>query len=77
MAAKSSKKAPAKAPAKKSKPRLKVTRDAVTYTLSAEEQAQMKACLKRSGRITIKFKEITVTKLPSSLESSVVDPVVD
>ncbi len=42
----------------------------ITIKLTAAQQKQAQKCLERSGKITLRFKEISVTRLPRSLSSS-------
>jgi len=44
-----------------------ITPAALVFYLSEEHQEKARECLKKSGKITISFKEITVTKLPETL----------
>jgi len=48
-----------------------VTPSAIVITLHEKLQQQAKECLRKSGRITFSFKEISVTKLPTTLADGV------
>lgn len=46
-----------------------VTQSAIVVPLDAATQKLAEACLKNSGKVTFKFKEVQVTKLPSTIAS--------
>jgi hypothetical protein len=46
-----------------------VTEHEVTFKLSDDQKKQAKECMKKAGKITIGFNEITVTKLPATLDN--------
>jgi hypothetical protein len=49
-----------------------VTQNAIVISLTEAHKQQMQRCIKRSGEVKITFREISVTKLPSTLHTSVV-----
>jgi hypothetical protein len=60
----------------KAVPNVDVLPHAILITLDKKQQAAMKRCLAKSGKITMRFEELTVTELPSIGSRSVV-PVSD
>jgi hypothetical protein len=48
-----------------------VAQGAMVINMSPQMQQKAKNCLKRTGKINISMKEISVAELPSALESSV------
>ncbi len=58
----------AKTPAKKRASKKSAsTSSARPVTLNARQMSAAKKCLERSGKITLGFKEITLTRLPKSI----------
>jgi len=41
-----------------------VTPSAIVITLDEKQQRQAKECLKKSGKLTLAFKELSITRLP-------------
>ena len=58
------------------KNRVSLTSDSLVVKLTAENRKAMEQCLKKSGKIVLKFKQIEVTKLPG-IGNMVTDPTVD
>ena len=48
-----------------------VTPHTLVLSLSEEQQYKARECLAKTGEITFKFKEISVTKLPELLDNGV------
>ena len=47
-----------------------VTHSVVVVPLDPSQQQQAKDCLQKSGKITIRFKEVEVTQLPGTISES-------
>ena len=48
-----------------------MTSSAILITLDDKLRKQARACLRKSGKITVSFKEISVTRLPVTLKDGV------
>jgi len=51
--------------------------DRIVVHLSRQQQAAMKRCLERSGKITIRFDKFSITKLPAIIFPPVTSIVAD
>ena len=52
------------------------TKDSVLFQLTPELKKQMKDCIKRSGSVSLTFKEVSVAKIPGVGTTSV-EPISD
>lgn len=57
---------------KRRKGEVKVTPTSVVFTLKARQRARAEKCLKNTGKITLGFREVEVTKLADLVNSSVI-----
>jgi hypothetical protein len=48
-----------------------ITDSALVISLTPDQQKQAQECLRKSGKISFSFKEISVTKLPQVLDNGV------
>jgi len=61
----------AETPPAEAEHRVIMTSSAVVFTLSPKLQRQAQRCMTKNSKVTVSFKEISVTKLPVTLADGV------